>query len=78
MIKLFTQDKCPKCPAVKEMLKGHDIKEYDINSVDGMSEAAFYSVMGTPTTIIVDSDGNELDSWRSMKPNMERLIKLCA
>jgi len=78
MIKLFTQDKCPNCPIVKEMLKGHKVQEYDINTVDGKVEAAFHCVMSTPTTIIVDSDDNEIDSWRAMKPNMERLIKLCA
>jgi len=53
---------------------GLKVKEFNVNDVEGMSEAAFHAVMGTPTTIVVDSDDSEIISWRSQIPSREELI----
>ena len=68
LIKLFTQEDCPKCPAAKEVIseakkEGAKVKEFDIKGdPDAMSEAAFHEVMGTPTIVIVDEDETEIKS----------------
>ena len=69
-VKLFTQDNCPKCPAVKEAVRkiagasNIELLELDISEVDGMAEAGFHGVMATPTTVVVDENEDEIASWR--------------
>ncbi len=78
-IKVFWQANCPNCAPVKQLVRavagGSEVKvrELDISDIDGMSEAAFHAVMGTPTTIIVDSNDSEIASWRSQVPSKEEL-----
>ncbi len=79
-VKLFWQENCPNCSAAKSVVadavngSGVEIKEYDVNDVNGMSEAAFHAVMSTPTTIVVDSDDSEIISWRAQVPKKEELM----
>ncbi|MBW6451175.1 MAG: thioredoxin family protein [DPANN group archaeon] len=81
-VKIFWQDKCPNCPAAKDLVRlvmsGSEVsvKEYNINNVDGMAEATFYGVMGTPTTIVVDDDDSEIISWRSQIPDKTQLSEV--
>jgi hypothetical protein len=49
------------------------VRLYDIATIDGMTEAAFHEVITTPTTIIVDDEDNELQSWRGEAPSLEEL-----
>ena len=77
-IKFFWQDNCPKCEPAKEIFntlidRKIPVKQFDIGTVDGMTEAAFHEVLSTPTTIIVDSDENEVQSWRGEAPSIEDL-----
>ncbi len=79
-VKIFWQDNCPNCSPAKAVVHdvmgdmGLKIKEFNVNDVEGMSEAAFHAVMGTPTTIVVDSNDSEIVSWRSQVPSREELI----
>ncbi|NOQ38463.1 hypothetical protein GQ472_06270 [archaeon] len=79
-VKIFWQDNCPNCSPAKLVVHdvmedmGLKVKEFNVNDVEGMSEAAFHAVMGTPTTIVVDSDDSEIISWRSQIPSREELI----
>ncbi|MCK5593883.1 MAG: thioredoxin family protein [Candidatus Aenigmarchaeota archaeon] len=79
-IKVFWQANCPNCAPAKQLVRdvagNTDVKvrELDISDIDGMSEAAFHAVMGTPTTIIVDSNDSEIASWRSQVPSKEELL----
>jgi|Deesub1362A_J573_1020465.scaffolds.fasta_scaffold00005_146 thiol-disulfide isomerase/thioredoxin len=80
-VKLFWQENCSKCPPTKEICKslekdGIAVEYFNIEDVDGMAEAAFYSVLSTPTTIIVDDDDNELRSWRGEIPDRNEICKL--
>ncbi len=77
-VKLFFQEDCIRCPPAKNVCnilieKDLDVKLYDISTIDGMTEAAFHEVISTPTTIIVDDDDNELESWRGDAPTIEEL-----
>jgi hypothetical protein len=79
-VKLFTQDDCLKCIPAKEVCnklsqKNIMVKLYNINTIDGMTEAAFHEVLATPTTIIVDENENELQSWRGIAPTLEDIEK---
>lgn len=88
ILKLFTQPNCPKCPTAKELVKNLKIKNssgienlkienFDVIQADGLAEASFYSVMGTPSLILCDDQGKEIAGWRSETPTLENLkIKL--
>ena len=81
LVKLFTQESCPKCPAAKEVISeikkdGISVKEYDVKGdPDAMSEAAFHEVMSTPTIIVVDENDVEVKSWRTKVPAKEEITK---
>jgi hypothetical protein len=34
----------------------------------------FYDVMGTPSTVVVDKEGNELMSWRGTAPDRQAIL----
>ncbi len=71
-VKLFVKENCPRCPAAKRACEGLSVIEvYDVGSVDGLAEASYYSVLATPTVLVLDESGNELASWRGEAP--ERL-----
>lgn len=81
MIKFFSNAHCPKCPPAKAIMKelekgGMKIEHIDTDSVDGMVECSLHMVQGTPTTIIVDNDGNEVESWRGEVPDKARILDL--
>ncbi|MEA3229343.1 MAG: thioredoxin family protein [archaeon] len=81
-IKVFWQRNCPNCPAAKSVVRDVvksttvEFSEFDINDIDGMSEAAFHGVMATPTTIVVDSNDSEIASWRGQTPTKEDLLNV--
>lgn len=68
-IKLFVKDDCPRCPAAKHACEGlDDVEVYDVADVDGLAEAAYHSVLATPTILVVDASGSEIASWRGEAP----------
>lgn len=78
-IKLFVKDDCPRCPAAKHAVRGFDAVEvFDIDDVDGLAEASFYGVLATPTVLLVDSGGNEVEGWRGSIPDTSRIRELLA
>jgi hypothetical protein len=77
-VKMFWQEDCPKCGMAKEVCnrlieKDIAVKQFNIGTIDGMTEAAFHEVLATPTMIIVDDDENELQAWRGEPPSYEDL-----
>lgn len=78
LIKIFTKAKCPKCPAAKEMGKelkkeGVQVFQYDVDTLDGLAEASFYSVLSTPSVIIEDEEEREVMSWRGIVPTVQEV-----
>jgi glutaredoxin len=77
-IKIFTKAECPKCPAAKEIggilqQEGLQVNYYDLETPDGLAEAAFYSVLSTPTIIIEDEDEKILAGWRGSTPTLQEV-----
>ncbi len=77
-IKIFTKAECPKCPAAKEIggilkQEGLRVNYYDLETPDGLAEAAFYSVLSTPTIIIEDEDERILAGWRGSIPTLQEI-----
>jgi hypothetical protein len=78
LIKIFTKAQCPKCPAVKEIgmkLKKEGIRvfDYDLDTLDGLAEASFYSILSTPSVVIEDDEEGEVVSWRGVVPTLQEV-----
>jgi hypothetical protein len=78
LIKIFTKAKCPKCPVVKEMGKelkreGLPVHNYDLDTIDGLAEASFYSILATPSIVIEDDEEREVISWRGVVPTLQEV-----
>lgn len=74
-LKLFWRNDCRKCIPAKAIcskleVDGLDVEYFNIDTVDGMAEAAFYQVASTPTAIVIDEEGNETISWRGDFPDI--------
>lgn len=74
----------PSCPVCKEALhkinyfrdKGKfqaEIKYYDMDTVAGLSEGAFYEVADIPT-IVIFSENEELARWVKRPPISEEFL----
>jgi len=78
-LKVFLKDNCPSCPDAKKVVKQlridgvKDINEYDVGTADGLAEGAFYSVMSTPTMLLVSSDEEAVTEWRGSVPTSEEI-----
>ena len=77
-IKIFTKAKCPKCPAVKEIGKelkkdGVPVFQYDLDTIEGLAEASYYSILATPALIIEDEEEREVFAWRGSVPSLHEV-----
>jgi thiol-disulfide isomerase/thioredoxin len=78
LIKIFTKSHCPKCPAAREMgvelkKEGVPVLNYDLDTIDGLAEASFYSILSTPSIVIEDEEEKELISWRGVVPTLQEV-----
>ena len=85
ILKIFTQPSCPNCPPAKKLGKDIEKKEngtvvewYDVTEAEGLAEAAFYSVMATPSLVLLDDKGKEVKTWRGETPKEEEIAALSA
>ncbi|MCL6473301.1 MAG: thioredoxin family protein [Firmicutes bacterium] len=75
-IKVFWKENCAKCPAAKALVAESPKAElFNIDEVDGLAEAAFYGVMSTPSIVVIDDSGQEIQSWRGEVPSREEIAK---
>ena len=77
-VKIFTKRECPKCPAAKEMggilqQEGLQVLYYDLETPHGLAEAAFYSILSTPSIIIEDEDEKVVAGWRGSVPTLREI-----
>ncbi|MGQ9645755.1 MAG: thioredoxin family protein [Thermodesulfobacteriota bacterium] len=77
-LKIFTKAKCPKCPAAKEIgvelrKEGVPVFHYDLDTIEGLAEASFYSILSTPSLVIEDEEEKEVKSWRGVVPTLQEL-----
>ncbi|UCD71605.1 MAG: thioredoxin family protein [Syntrophobacterales bacterium] len=80
-VKIFTKRQCPKCSATKEVgnhlrMGGVRVIDYDLGTIEGLAEAAFYGVMATPTIIVEDENDNELAAWRGTVPTPQEVDEM--
>jgi glutaredoxin len=80
-VKIFTKSECPKCPAAKEIggilqQEGLEVLYYDLETPHGLAEAAFYSVLSTPTIIIEDEYERIVGGWRGAVPTLQEIERL--
>jgi hypothetical protein len=67
-LKVFIKTSCPNCPAAKEVARQFPFsKIYNLDTADGLAEAAFHSVLCTPS-IILTEDNTVIKSWRCLVP----------
>lgn len=74
--RLFWKEDCPKCPAAKNIIHqlksdGYAVLEYDLETTEGLAEAAFYSVLSSPTIILTDNRDKSVAEWRDRIPTLE-------
>jgi len=73
-IKIFWQKSCPNCAQAKDLGKRLEdeleVQYYNVDTVDGLTEACLYQVMATPTIIMVNENKEEIESWRGMVPEI--------
>ncbi|MGQ9474820.1 MAG: thioredoxin family protein [Actinomycetota bacterium] len=75
-LKVFVKQGCQNCPAAKEVANRFPRTEvYDIDQVEGLAEAAFYSVLCTPSIVVVDENGTELYAWRCTVPSPREIAE---
>jgi hypothetical protein len=81
LIKLFVQSRCPRCPQAKQVgseltAAGFSVREYDVETPDGLAEASFYSVQATPTFIIEDREENAVADFRGVVPTAQQIREI--
>jgi len=84
-IKIFGKPNCAKCRTTKNKLEfflpkwnvSNKIKMvfYDMDTVEGLAEGAFYDVDNVPTTL-VEKDGKEIKRWELEVPSSEEMKEL--
>ena len=79
-LKIFWQEGCPRCPAAKRLgeeleEEGVEVLYYDVKSLEGLTEASFYSVFSTPGIIIVNNEDEEVAGWRGEVPSKEDIYR---
>jgi glutaredoxin len=77
-VKIFVKAKCPRCPAVKEIgtvLKeeGFPVYHFDLDTIDGLAEASYYSILSTPSIIVEDEQEQEIAGWRGIVPTLQEV-----
>ena len=76
-IKLFYKPGCPKCPPAKDLLEdiGRPVESYNLEEVDGLTEATYYGIASTPSILVIDDNDNEQIAWHGEVPSREEINK---
>jgi len=80
-VKIFTKAQCPRCPQAKAMgeilrEKGVRVEYFDLETPDGLAEAAYYSVQSTPTILVEDLQERVLARWAGQVPSIGEVEKV--
>ncbi|MDD5748688.1 MAG: hypothetical protein PHP64_06555 [Actinomycetota bacterium] len=79
ILKVFVKEDCPNCPAAKEVASQFPFSRvYSIDESEGLAEAAFYSVLCTPSIVLVDEDDQVIQSWRCHVPRPAEIANYAA
>ncbi len=77
-VKIFTKRDCPRCPqakAIGELLKvrGVQVEYFDLDTADGLAEAAFYNIQATPTILVEDPEERIIARWAGDVPQLKEV-----
>jgi len=74
--KLFFTPMCPKCPAIKEFMKGIDIEgEFvDATTPDGLDQARKYEIISVPTVLFLDEKDKVVSTAHSLD-EVKRIVE---
>jgi glutaredoxin len=80
-VKIFVKNNCPNCPKAKVLIKEFvtnsiSYKEFNVDTLDGMAEAAFHSIMATPSVILVNEEDRIEKGWYGMVPTLSEIEEL--
>jgi hypothetical protein len=79
LLKVFVKENCPSCPAAKEVARMFPwSKLYDLDNSDGLAEAAYHSVLCTPSIVLVDEEDTVIQSWRCHVPRPSEIANYAA
>jgi len=77
MIKIFTKVNCANCPKAKELgkvleKKGCEVVYYDIDTVEGLTEASYFNIMSTPSVILINETTKK--TWLGKVPELNEIL----
>jgi len=80
---LFYRSNCPNCPPVKAFMEQVSVqgRQVNVDTADGIAEAAAYSIMAAPTVLFFDKAGNEtvrvftVQELHKLFPKLPKLTK---
>ncbi|MCJ7746006.1 MAG: hypothetical protein MUP40_06955 [Actinobacteria bacterium] len=79
MLKVFVKEDCPNCQAAKEVAQQFPFSRfYDLDNSDGLAEAAYHSVLCTPSMVLVDENNTVIHSWRCHVPRPAEITNYAA
>ncbi|MCR4742239.1 MAG: hypothetical protein K5866_05160 [Treponema sp.] len=76
---LYTRKTCPNCPPVKDFMSHLDMegKSIDVDTEEGLAQAAKNGVCASPTVIFYNADGMETKRCHNVE-ELESVFKLVA
>jgi thiol-disulfide isomerase/thioredoxin len=81
---IFGKETCPTCQSIKEKMQYFSekytavpIEYFDVETVDGMTESAYRSIVNIPTVILL-KDTTEVKRWVQSAPIFSELKDLLA
>jgi hypothetical protein len=78
-IMLFVRDDCPLCPEAQLVMRDIDgVEVFDVSDMEGLAQASHHSVADTPSLLVLDSGGNELQAWRGEVPDPAKVRAVIA
>lgn len=79
VLKVFLKEDCPNCPAAREVASQFPFSRlYNVDDSEGLAEAAFHSVLCTPSMILVDDEDHVIQSWRCHVPRPSEIANYAA
>jgi hypothetical protein len=80
-VKIFYKDSCPLCPLAKKLrdnleVQNVGVRDYNVETAEGLAEATFYRVMALPSIFVEDESENWLGEWRGSVPPMEEVLSI--
>lgn len=81
IVKIFYKDDCPMCPMAKKLKdslqkKNVDVDDFNVGTLEGLTEATYYRVMALPTIVVEDETENWVGEWRGNVPNIDDVLNV--